>query len=82
MDGTAGRINCFIVEPFVPHQAEYYLCLQSDRQGVTLSFSEHGGMDIESNWDKVRGGGEGGWDGEGRGKGLVCSACREPAAPG
>ena len=25
MDGTGGRINCFIVEPFVPHDDEYYL---------------------------------------------------------
>lgn len=30
MDGTVGRINCFIVEPFVPHDDEYYLCAQLD----------------------------------------------------
>ena len=29
MDGTAGKINCFIVEPFVPHDQEYYLCIQA-----------------------------------------------------
>ena len=29
MDGTVGRINCFIVEPFVPHEDEYYLCIQA-----------------------------------------------------
>lgn len=54
MDGVAGRIDCFIVEPFVPHDAEYYLCIQSGRLGDELSFSEHGGMEIEDNWDKVR----------------------------
>lgn len=54
MDGTVGRINCFIVEPFVPHDDEYYLCIQSERSGCTISFSEFGGMEIEENWDKVR----------------------------
>ncbi|KAL4438043.1 hypothetical protein ABPG77_004264 [Micractinium sp. CCAP 211/92] len=54
MDGTVGKINCFIIEPFVPHEDEYYLCIQSERLGYTISFSEFGGMEIEENWDKVR----------------------------
>jgi ATP citrate (pro-S)-lyase len=54
MDGIVGRIDCFIIEPFVPHDAEYYLCLQTERTGIKLSFSDHGGMDIEENWDKVK----------------------------
>lgn len=54
MDGTVGKISCFIIEPFVPHEDEYYLCIQSERLGYTISFSEFGGMDIEENWDKVR----------------------------
>lgn len=54
MDGTVGRINTFIVEPFVAHAEEYYLCIQSGRLADTLSFSEFGGMEIEENWDKVR----------------------------
>ena len=53
MDGTVGRINTFIVEPFVAHAEEYYLCIQSGRLADTLSFSEFGGMEIEENWDKV-----------------------------
>lgn len=56
MDGTVGAITCFIVEPFVAHQEEYYINIQSERLGYTISFSEQGGMDIEENWDKVRGG--------------------------
>lgn len=54
MDGTVGRIDCFIIEPFVPHDAEYYLSIQSDRLGYKISFSEAGGMEIEENWDKVK----------------------------
>jgi len=29
MDGCVGAINTFIVEPFVPHDQEYYLCIQA-----------------------------------------------------
>lgn len=54
MDGTVGKIDCFIIEPFVPHDVEYYLCIQSQRLGYDISFSEYGGMDIEENWDKVK----------------------------
>ena len=28
MNGCVGAINTFIVEPFVPHDQEYYLCMQ------------------------------------------------------
>jgi len=54
MDGTVGKINCFIVEPFVPHDMEFYMCIQTERLGCTLSFSDQGGMEIEDNWDRVR----------------------------
>ncbi|KAK9817084.1 hypothetical protein WJX72_009285 [[Myrmecia] bisecta] len=54
MDGCKGAINTFIVEPFVPHDQEYYLCIQSNRLGNEISFSEAGGVEIEANWDKVK----------------------------
>jgi len=54
MDGCIGPINTFIVEPFVPHAQEYYLCIQTQRLGCDISFSEAGGVDIEANWDKVK----------------------------
>jgi ATP citrate (pro-S)-lyase len=54
MDGTVGRIDTFIIEPFVPHDAEYYLCIEAGRDGCQISFSECGGMEIEENWDKVK----------------------------
>lgn len=28
MDGCVGSIDTFVVEPFVPHKQEYYLCIQ------------------------------------------------------
>lgn len=28
MDGCVGAISTFVVEPFVPHKQEYYLCIQ------------------------------------------------------
>lgn len=53
MGGCVGPITTFIVEPFVPHAQEYYLCIQSKRLGSDISFSEAGGVEIEENWDKV-----------------------------
>ena len=37
MDGCVGSIDTFVVEPFVPHKQEYYLCMQ-----VTFAFSSYG----------------------------------------
>lgn len=53
MQGCKGAITTFIVEPFVPHDDEYYLSIVSDRLGTNVSFSECGGIEIEENWDKV-----------------------------
>lgn len=53
MSGCKGPITTFIVEPFIPHDEEFYLNIVSERLGCSLSFSECGGIDIEENWDKV-----------------------------
>ena len=44
----SGILNCFIVEPFVPHAAsdEYYVCIQSVRNGDEIFFYHEGGVDI------------------------------------
>lgn len=55
MGGCKAPITTFIVEPFVPHDDEYYLSIVSERLGSTISFSECGGIEIEENWDKVSG---------------------------
>lgn len=53
MGGCKAPITTFIVEPFVPHDQEFYLSIVSERLGSTISFSECGGIEIEENWDKV-----------------------------
>lgn len=52
--GCKAPVTTFIVEPFVPHDQEFYLSIVSERLGCTVSFSECGGIDIEENWDKVK----------------------------
>lgn len=53
MGGCKAPITTFIVEPFVPHDQEFYLSIVSERLGCSISFSECGGIEIEENWDKV-----------------------------
>ncbi|KAI9125154.1 hypothetical protein K1719_003770 [Acacia pycnantha] len=54
MSGCKGPITTFIVEPFIPHNEEFYLNIVSERLGDSISFSECGGIEIEENWDKVK----------------------------
>jgi len=49
-----GELTHFLIEPFIPHDHEYYLAIRSGRPGDTIYFSETGGVDIEENWDRVR----------------------------
>lgn len=50
---TKGILNRFIVEPFIPHEKEYYVSITSDRENDILHFSYEGGIFVEENWDKV-----------------------------
>jgi ATP-citrate lyase beta-subunit len=43
----------FLIEPFVPHDEEYYVAIKSTVTGDVVYFSTQGGMDIESVWDTV-----------------------------
>jgi ATP-citrate lyase beta-subunit len=47
------KLTHFLIEPFVPHEGEYYIAIKSDRDGDTLYFSNHGGVDIEEVWETV-----------------------------
>ena len=47
------KLTHFLIEPFVPHKNEYYVAIKSNREGDTIYFSNHGGVDIESVWDTV-----------------------------
>ncbi|XVF66508.1 hypothetical protein PTKIN_Ptkin10aG0042300 [Pterospermum kingtungense] len=53
IEGCKGPITTFIIEPFVPHKEEYFLAIDSERLGCSISFSGCGGIEIEENWDKV-----------------------------
>jgi ATP citrate (pro-S)-lyase len=52
--GLSGEVTSFIVEPFVPHDDEYYMSIICTREENVISFSNCGGMEIEENWDKVK----------------------------
>lgn len=54
MNNVTGSLSTFVVEPFVPHDAEFYLSIQTVRSGLDVSFSDAGGVEIEENWDKVK----------------------------
>ena len=48
VDGVAGTLSNFLVEPFVPHPQsdEYYLCINSVRAGEEVLFYHAGGVDV------------------------------------
>lgn len=53
VSGVTGTLTTFLIEPFVPHTQEFYLSIQTVREGDRLSFGACGGIEIEDNWDKV-----------------------------
>ncbi|KAH9468940.1 hypothetical protein Pst134EA_009464 [Puccinia striiformis f. sp. tritici] len=48
VEGVLGTLNTFIVEPFAPHPSdtEYYVCINSVREGDMILFTHEGGVDI------------------------------------
>jgi len=48
------ELTHWLIEPFTPHSAEYYLAVKSNPTGDTVYFSMAGGVDIEENWDTVK----------------------------
>ena len=47
------KLTHFLIEPYIPHKDEFYVAIKSNRDGDTVYFSNHGGVDIESVWDTV-----------------------------
>ena len=47
------KLDHWLVEPFTPHSAEYYIAMKGHATGDTVYFSMQGGVDIEENWDSV-----------------------------
>ncbi|KAI9205886.1 citrate synthase-like protein [Polychytrium aggregatum] len=48
LERTKGYLHTFLVEPFVPHSqdSEYYICIQSIREGDMIFFTHEGGVDV------------------------------------
>ena len=46
------KLTHFLIEPYVEHEKEYYLCISSEREGENLFFSRTGGINVEEGWDK------------------------------
>src|SRR3989337_1839981 len=53
INGHPVLISEVIIEEKVNTQKEYYLALQSVREGTDVLFSVKGGIEIEENWDSV-----------------------------
>ncbi len=51
--GVQGELTRFLVEPFIPHEQEFYVSITSDRENDIIHFSFEGGIFVEENWDKV-----------------------------
>lgn len=54
VNGCTGPVTTFLIEPFVPHDHEFYLSIQTGRLGDEIFFSEAGGIHVEENWDQVK----------------------------
>ncbi|GAA5856104.1 hypothetical protein JCM8547_002981 [Rhodosporidiobolus lusitaniae] len=48
VEKTTGTLNNFIVEPLCPHpsDSEYYICINSVREGDVILFTHEGGVDV------------------------------------
>jgi len=46
VEGVNGVLDTFIVEPFVPHKVEVYVCILNTREGETILFHHEGGVDV------------------------------------
>ncbi|KAG0235329.1 citrate synthase-like protein [Mortierella sp. GBAus27b] len=48
VDNVTGVLKTFLVEPFIPHPAdtEYYICVNSDREGDNILFTHEGGIEV------------------------------------
>ncbi|KAI8813078.1 citrate synthase-like protein [Cladochytrium replicatum] len=48
LERTTGNLHTFIVEPLVPHpqDTEYYIAIQSTREGDLIYFTHEGGVDV------------------------------------
>jgi len=53
IDAKTDTLHTFLVEPFVPHDAECYIAIKATRDADIIYFSEKGWVEIEENWEGV-----------------------------
>ncbi|UCC18480.1 MAG: ATPase [Promethearchaeota archaeon] len=53
ISNVKGNLTRLLIEPFIPHEKEFYVSITSDRESDIIHFSFEGGIFIEENWDKV-----------------------------
>jgi ATP-citrate lyase beta-subunit len=53
VSGITDELTHFIVEPFTPHEVEYYVAINSHDSGDTIHLCAQGGICIEENWEQV-----------------------------
>lgn len=49
-----GVLEAFLIEPFTPHEKEYYVAIKTFREYDEVLFSLKGGVDVEENWGAVK----------------------------
>ncbi|KAH6592709.1 hypothetical protein BASA61_004475 [Batrachochytrium salamandrivorans] len=56
IDHNTGYLHTFLVEPFCPHSqdTEFYICIQSVRDGDLIFFTHEGGVDVGDVDEKAR----------------------------
>jgi ATP-citrate lyase beta-subunit len=47
-------VSQVIVSEMVPHKDEYYVAVKSTREGAEVLIANCGGIEVESNWDRVK----------------------------
>ncbi|HET6675990.1 MAG TPA: ATP citrate lyase citrate-binding domain-containing protein [Nitrospiraceae bacterium] len=47
-------VSQVIVSEMVPHKGEYYCAVKSTREGADVLVANCGGIEVESNWDRVK----------------------------
>ena len=53
ISNVRGELKRLLVEPFIPHEKEYYVSITTERENDVIHFSFEGGIFIEENWEKV-----------------------------
>ncbi|HET6466165.1 MAG TPA: ATP citrate lyase citrate-binding domain-containing protein [Nitrospiria bacterium] len=52
--GGGMTVSQVIVSEMIPHKDEYYISVKSTREGAELLLANVGGIEIESNWERIQ----------------------------